>query len=273
METRPPFQLTPWVRRLLVANAAVYLMSITVFTGPWFFETFAFSPGTATSRPWSFFSYMFLHTGVLHLAFNLLMLFLFGPAVEERMGSRAFARYFVICGLGGAVFSFVIAFFTPVAPFVGASGAVFGIALAFALHWPDAPIMIFLIPVPIPAKWLVVTLATLDLALAISGARDGVAHLAHLGGFLSGFLYLRGAGLLRPPAVPTARRRPLAPALSSHRGSATREENGKTASAQERSRTAEVDRLLDKISASGIDSLTEEERRLLDEISRRLRHH
>lgn len=272
METRSPFQLTPWVRRLLVANAVVYLLSITVFTGPWLFETFAFSPAGAISRPWTFFSYMFLHVGLLHLAFNLLMLFFFGPAVEERMGGSAFITYYAICGLGAAIFSFVIALFVPVAPFVGASGAVFGVALAFALSWPDAPIFVFPLPVPIPAKWLVIALATIDLALAISGARDGVAHLAHLGGFLFGFLYWRAAGLWSRPEMQRFERRSLARALSSKRGGKGSEDSSQKPSPEDRNRTAEVDRLLDKISASGIDSLTEEERRFLDEISRKLRH-
>jgi len=272
METRSPFQLTPWVRRLLAANAAVYLLTVTVFTGPWLFDTFAFSPAGAASRPWTFFTYMFLHAGLLHLAFNLLMLFFFGPAVEEQMGGAAFIRYYAICGLGGAIFSFVIALFVPVAPFVGASGAVFGVALAFALQWPDAPIFVFPFPFPIPAKWLVIVLATIDLALAISGAQDGVAHLAHLGGFLFGFLYLSARGLLSRPPATRAERRWLAPALSSKRGGTGSEDRGETPALEDRSGISEVDRLLDKISASGLDSLTEEERRFLDEISRKLRH-
>ncbi len=272
MEIRSPFQLTPWVRRLLAANAVVYLLTITVFTGPWFFETFAFSPGGAATKPWTFLTYMFLHVGLLHLAFNLLMLFFFGPAVEERMGGSGFIRYYTVCGLGGAIFSFLIALFVPVAPFVGASGAVFGVALAFALNWPDAPIFVFPLPVPIPAKWLVIVLATIDVALAISGARDGVAHLAHLGGFLFGFLYLRAGGLWSRPATRLTERRSLAPMLSSKRGSQGSKDGNQGSSLEDRNRSAEVDRLLDKISASGIDSLTAEERRFLEDMSRKLRH-
>jgi membrane associated rhomboid family serine protease len=270
METRSLFRLTPWVRRLLAANAVVYLLSITVFTGPWLLETFAFSPGSAASRPWTFFTYMFLHIGLLHLAFNLLMLFFFGPAVEERMGGSAFIRYYTICGLGGAIFSFLIALFVPVTPFVGASGAVFGVALAFALNWPDAPIFVFPLPVPVPAKWLVIVLATIDLALAVSGARDGVAHLAHLGGFLFGFIYLRVGELGSRPAIRSSERRRLAPVLRSKEGTTGSDEAGEGHFRKEGNGRAEVDRLLDKIAASGMDSLTEEERRFLYEMSRKL---
>ncbi len=127
-----PLSLTPWVRRLLVANAVVYLLQLTVFMGSWFGETFAFSPSTALTQPWTFVSYMFVHNGFLHIAFNMLMLFFFGPAVEERMGSTSFARYYMLCGLGGAAFSFLINIVIPVRPFVGASAAVFGVALAFS---------------------------------------------------------------------------------------------------------------------------------------------
>src|SRR5687768_8333467 len=99
-----PFRssLTPWVRRLLIANAVVYLLTITVFTGPWFFDLFAFRPSAADVQPWTFITYMFVHGGFLHLFFTMLMVFFFGPAVEDRMGSAAFLRYYLLCGLGGA---------------------------------------------------------------------------------------------------------------------------------------------------------------------------
>ena len=275
MNQRSPFNVTPGVRHLIAANAVVYLLAITVFTGPWFLRTLAFSPSAALVQPWTFVTYMFVHGGLLHLAFNMLMLFFFGPAVEERMGTRAFLGYYVIAGLGGAALSFVIALFAPVAPFVGASGAVFGVALAFALHWPDAPIFVFPLPVPIRAKWLVVILATIDLALAVSGANDGVAHLAHLGGFVAGFLYLRGEALLgqrsRQPRVEP--RRSLAPALTRPRSGQRRERSAKDRvdAGGQATRASELNRLLDKISAGGIESLTPEERRFLHDVSRELR--
>ena len=277
MNQRSPFSVTPGVRRLMAANAVVYLLAITVFTGPWLLRTLAFSPSAALVRPWTFLTYMFVHGGLLHLAFNMLMLFFFGPAVEDRMGTRAFLGYYVIAGLGGAALSFVIALFAPVAPFVGASGAVFGVALAFALHWPDAPILVFPLPVPIRAKWLVVILATLDLALAVSGASDGVAHFAHLGGFVTGFLYLRGEAWLRhrPGQARIEPRRSLAPALTHRRSGERRDRSAQrpAGTAGEGTRATEVNRLLDKISAGGIESLTPDERRFLQEVSRELRKH
>lgn len=276
MRSRPLFSLTPWVRGLLVANTVVWVLTIAVFTGPWFHELFAFDPATAGRRWWAFVTYMFVHAGFLHLAFNMLMLFLFGPAVEERMGGPAFALYYLICGLGGAAFSFAVSLFTPITSFVGASAAVFGVSLAFAMHWPNAPIYVFPIPAPVRAKWLVVFLATANLVLAISGAEDGGAHLAHLGGFLFGFIYVRSeAAVVRRARVAAQRRLPahVVPQRRSREGRWPQPQPQPTAPGPDEGRSDELDRVLDKISATGIESLTLEERRLLDEMSRDLREH
>src|SRR5574341_2428116 len=102
------FGITPWVRRLLVANLLVYLLQVTVFVSPCVLVSFGFDPLTALARPWTFVTYMFLHRGVLHLAFNMLALFVFGAPVEERMGARAFISDYFLCGLGGAAFSLAL---------------------------------------------------------------------------------------------------------------------------------------------------------------------
>ncbi len=268
------FQLTPWVRRLIAANAIVYLLSITIFTGNWFIELFAFSP-TGVDRPWGFLTYMFVHGSFLHLAFNMLMLFFFGPGVERKMGGTAFLRYYVLCGLGGPVLAFAIALFMPVMPFVGASAAVFGVALAFAWYWPDARVYLFPLPVPIPIKYLVAFLVMLDLLPLMLGVDDGIAHLAHLGGFLFGIIYLKGEALFERGLKQPAARAPEARVLVPHSTAAEEPENGPvrplSRGESRRDRHKEVDRVLDKISASGMASLTPEERKLLDEMSRELR--
>src|SRR5256885_14346106 len=110
---------------------------------------------------------MFLHAGPLHLAFNLLALFVFGPEVEEGMGGGPFLAYYLLCGRGGAVLSFVLIQFRPVELVIGASAAVYGVLLAFAWAAPDRPIYVFPLPEPIPAKWLVAFAAAVSLALAI----------------------------------------------------------------------------------------------------------
>ncbi len=96
------FGMTPWVRRLIVANLVVFLLQVTLFVNPAFLATLGFAPLSALRQPWTFVTYMFVHANLLHLAFNLLALYAFGPEVEERMGGGPFLRYYLLCGLGGA---------------------------------------------------------------------------------------------------------------------------------------------------------------------------
>ncbi len=268
------FGMTPWVRRLLVANLLVFLLQETVFLKA--AQFLAFDPLHAFSRPWTVLTYMFLHTGVLHLAFNLLALYIFGPPVEERLGSRGFIGFYLTSGLGGAVLSYALVLLTHSAPILGASAAVYGVMLAFAWYWPDEPIFVFPLPEPVLAKWLVIFFVLLSLTFAlIPSLQPGVAHVAHLGGFATAFLWLkvdawrlgraerrlRGAperGVLVHPAALTARR------------------GGETQKTHLRGRSperpnAEIDRVLDKISASGLASLTPAEKRFLAEMSKKMR--
>ncbi len=274
MDPQRMFGMTPWVRRLVVANLVVFLLQVTLFVSPGFLATFGFVPLTALARPWTFLTYMFLHGNFLHLAFNLLALFVFGPQVEERMGGGAFLRYYLLCGLGGAALSFVLMQFRPVTLVVGASAAVYGVLLAFAWAWPDQPINVFLLPTPIPAKWLVTFYVAVTLVLALLSTSDGVAHLAHLGGFATGFLYLKVGDWRLGRAERTLRRR-TEPSVLVHPGRAARASDApKPPRRVERDPAqAEIDRVLDKISARGIDSLTPAERRFLAEMSRKMRDH
>ncbi|HEX9693053.1 MAG TPA: rhomboid family intramembrane serine protease [Gemmatimonadales bacterium] len=275
--TRSPFALTPCVRSLLIANAIVHLMRITVFTGPWFLDLFGLQPDRLLVRWWTPMTYMFVHAGFPHLAVNMLMLFFFGSAVEERMGSRAFGAYYAVCGLGGAVLSLAMVFSSPAGMVIGASGAILGVALAFAFYWPDAPIYVFPVPFPIKAKWLVTFFVVANLASALLGAQNGVAYLAHLGGLLFGFVYLKWESVTtRRERVTVPRiRRPQRPTPQAGRRDKPREKAtaGAPRPDNEHSIYDEVDRVLDKISRSGLESLTPTERRLLDEMSRQLRRH
>ena len=273
MTTPPLFRFTPWLRRLIAANVAVFFLQETIFTGQWIVQMFGFTPARVLTRPWGAVTYMFLHGGFLHLAVNMLMLFIFGAAVEERLGSRVFIRYYLVSGLGGAMLSLLLGPAVGVAhnPIVGASGAIFGVALAFAYFWPDAPVYVFPLPVPVKVKWLVAFLAVMNLVSTINASQRGVATLAHLGGFMAGYLFLKlrsgSSGTTAPVRriVPTkvlvhpaARRQPAAPPPppEPHGGTRHREE---------------IDRLLDKISREGERALSDEERRLLLEESERLR--
>ena len=278
------YGLSLWVRRLLVANLLVFLIQKTLLVDPNFLKAFGFAPLLAWKQPWTFVTYMFLHAGMLHLAFNMLMLFVFGPSVEDRMGGRTFFLFYILCGIGGAAFSFLLTQWVPVGLIVGASGAILGVAVAFAWYWPNHPVFVFPLPDPIPAKWLITFLVGVDLALAWLGAltqagiTDGVAHLAHLGGVATALLYLKGQdwrathgeGRLRQMAESSVL--VSQPPRVSRSGSVPPSAQRTKARGEPDARaSAEIDRVLDKISASGVDSLTPAERKFLTEFSRRKR--
>ena len=273
MKSSPSYRITPWVGRLIIANAVVLLLLMTLFTSREIFQALQFSPRTAFTRPWTFVTYMFVHAGLLHLLTNMLMLYVFGTAVESRMGSRNFVMYYLYCGVGAAVFSLLLGGIMPVGAFVGASGAVLGVAVAFAYFWPEAELIVFPIPVPIKARTLVLGLVALDVIGSRLWPNDGIAHLAHVGGALFGFFFFKVQSF--------SRRSPSEPARTVERvvmvQSGSSEPERRTPVTPMRPRhgiesdpvTAEVDRVLDKISQRGISSLTPAERRFLDEVAQK----
>ncbi len=272
MNFAPSSRITPWVLRLIIANAVVLLLMRTIFISPALASSLAFSPTDALREPWTFLSYMFVHGGLLHLLGNMFMLWVFGTPVENRMGSRTFILYYLLCGVGAAVFSLALSGIMNVSPFVGASGAVLGVALAFAIYWPDAELIVFPLPIPIRARTLVALLVGLDVFFYFLTPGDGVAHLAHVGGVLFGYVYFRAQGLSRRSPHPPPRAVERVVMVQS--GSAEPERRTPVTPARPRRRVdadpvaAEVDRVLDKISEKGIASLTPAERRFLDEVSR-----
>lgn len=266
------FLLTPMVKRLLIANVVVFVVTLAVGRG-FMFEWFAFQPRQIIFRPWGPITYMFLHADLGHLAVNMLVLFFFGPPLESRWGEREFLRYFVVCGLGGVALSFL---FLP-ASIVGASAATFGVMLAFAMNWPNAPIYVFGI-FPVLAKYLVGFLALSNLLSAVGSAQGGgsIAHFAHLGGLVAGFLYLKAdwrtgkaiKGFKR--AAMKRRRLAIVPREDGEQQHAQGSAPGKT-SREDSALYDKVDAVLDKISAKGMSSLTRAELNLLDEVSKKHR--
>ncbi|HET6344236.1 MAG TPA: rhomboid family intramembrane serine protease, partial [Myxococcota bacterium] len=205
MNFSPSNRLTPWVGRLIIANAVVLLLLMTVFTSPALQEALRFAPGEALRRPWTFVTYMFVHAGLLHLLGNMLMLFVFGPAVEHRLGGRAFLLYYLYCGIGAAVLSLALSGVMPTAAIVGASGAVLGVGVAFALLWPDAELLVFPLPMPVKARTFILVLIGLDVVFSQLTPNDGVAHLAHIGGAAFGYLFFRLQALSRRSPHPPPR--------------------------------------------------------------------
>jgi membrane associated rhomboid family serine protease len=264
------FALTPWVKRLLIANVVIFFLSQVIgrdLVNGWF----AFSPSHILTRPWAVLTYMFLHGGFGHLFWNMLILFFFGPPLESRWGSGAFLKYYLICGLGGVGLSFL---FVPNS-IIGASAALYGLMLAFAMNWPNAPIYVWGI-FPVKAKWLVAFLFAVSVFNAFGDAGGGIAHFAHLGGLVTGFVYLkrdRRPGISRKAKSGgmKVRRMAIVPREDPEEDSSTRPAPRGGWSNREDSVLDEVDRILDKISATGMSSLTPDERKVLDDVSRRHR--
>jgi membrane associated rhomboid family serine protease len=275
MNLSPSNRLTPWVGRLIAANAVVLLLLLTVFTSPSLQEALRFAPAQALHRPWTFVTYMFIHAGLLHLLVNMLMLFVFGPPVEHRLGGRAFILYYLYCGIGAAVLCLLLSGFMASAavPVVGASGAVLGVAVAFAMLWPDAELLVFPLPMPVKARTFILVMVGLEVILSQVAPNDGIAHLAHIGGAGFGFIFFRLQAL--------SRRSPHPPPRAVERvvmvlwGAADPERRTPPTPLRPRRRSeadpvaAEVDRVLDKISEQGMNSLTAAERRFLDEVARK----
>lgn len=268
-------RLTPWVGRIMVANAVVLLLLTTVFTAPVFVDLLQLLPSRSAGRPWTFLTYMFVHGGLVHLAVNMLLLFVFGPPVERRMGSRAFALYYLYCGMGAAALTVGLSSLLTLPPMLGASGAVLGVALAFAFAWPDVELVFAPLPLRVSARTLVMLLALADLALA-AGSEGGVAHFGYVGGMAAGYMFFRIQSLTsrRSQKEPKAvTRRPVMAPIPVRQGTPAAEVRPAMARPEVREEYSsdEVDRVLDKISAFGIQSLTAEERRFLDEASKRKR--
>jgi membrane associated rhomboid family serine protease len=281
------FVVTPWVKRLLIANAAAFLFTL-LFAA--LVPYLVFTPARVIPQFWTVVTYMFVHVGLWHLLFNMLALFFFGPPLEGRWGSREFVKFYFLAGMGGAALSVLF----PYQPIAGASAAVYGIMVAFAMYWPENPIYIWGI-FPVKAKYLVGFIVGLSVFFTITGGQATVAHLAHLGGAIFAFAYLKSSwapaaygggysgGGWRAPAKPKKESRWTLRSLFEASPGPTAEPAKKetparraptvtTASRREMHRALdEVDRILDKISAGGMSSLTDEEKRMLEEASKKFR--
>ena len=242
--------MTPWVRRLIIANIVVFFLEQTV---PGVVNSLALVPRFVYLQPWTIVTYMFVHANFTHILFNMLALYFFGPRVEERIGSLRFIMLYAISGISGAILSTVLA---PNAAVIGASGAVFGVMLAFAMFWPHAQIYIMAI-LPIEARLAVFLMVGLSLWSGLHGSRTGVADFAHLGGFVGGWLYLKWLDMRHGARRFRAK---VTPKISSEKLTNWRRVDPKSVHEVNRD---EVNRILDKISASGLDSLTPQERQFL----------
>jgi len=250
--------MSPWVRVILIVNIAVFIWSSQ---NPEAARALAFVPVLALRQPWTVVTYMFLHAGFGHILFNMLSLFFFGPQVEQRLGATRFLALYFIGGFTGALASAVI---TPRVGLVGASAATFAVFYAFAKFWPRAQVLIWGI-VPVEARVMIVIMTVIAL-LGGAGIMSGnIAHFAHLGGFLGGWLAMRGFGvrsaLPRPVNMdtPSPGKPPAADAVDRWRQIPLDRLHPVN--------RGEAERVLAKLAASGPASLTTDEREFLDRFS------
>ena len=271
-------------------------------------------------RIWQFFTYMFMHGGFTHILMNMFMLWMFGMVVENVWGPRKFLFYYIVCGVGAGLCQELaqygtylveglaqyesVKIGTTVLPMnvylnmmntVGASGAIYGVLLAFGMLFPEERMFIIPIPVPIKAKWIVMGSIVVELFSAIGTSNDGVAHLAHLGGMLFGVILIRywkkhpysgygDFGMNRGHQFFDRMKntweqrggRDSRNASNGNSGSWTNASQSNNANnrsdwdynAQKKQQQEEVDRILDKIRKSGYDSLTKDEKQKLFDSSK-----
>ncbi len=243
--------MTPWVMALILANGLVYLVSMS---NPAVLDSWVLIPALLPSRPWTAVTYMFLHAGLAHIFFNMFTLWMFGPPVEARLGGTRFISLYFVSGISGALLSLV----TPGIEIVGASGAIFGVMLAFAMFWPRQKIYVWGI-IGAEARVMVV------IFVILSFFESGVAAWTHLGGFVGGWLYLRALGL-KNAAARLAWQRKLAPRVSAGMGAQERWRKVNAAALHPVNRE-EYERVIAKLDTQGAGSLTSGEREFLDRFS------
>ncbi|HET6545242.1 MAG TPA: rhomboid family intramembrane serine protease [Rhodanobacteraceae bacterium] len=207
------YNMPPVTRALLIANVAIYLLQM--LTGNLLIVHFALWPigpspygDVVGFEPWQLVTYGFLHGSLMHIGFNMLALWMFGGPIEELLESRPFALYYFVCLVGAAVAQLVVVHLWTGGyyPTLGASGAIFGLLLAYGMMYPHARIMLLFPPIPMPAWLFVIGYGVIELFLGVTGSQAGVAHFAHLGGMAIGFVliqYWRGKLPIRPRRILT----------------------------------------------------------------------
>lgn len=258
--------LPPAIRGLMIANIVGFIAGLVV---PDLHNLFGLVPQQALFQRWIWqpVTYLFLHGNIWHLVFNLFALWMFGMPVESQWGERDFLKYYFLCGLGAAAAHLALAPHSMI-PVIGASGSVYGLLVAFAMLYPDAVVYLYFL-IPIKAAHMAILFGAIEFFAGASGNSPGVARFAHLGGMVTGYLYIRWWWVAKiqlrslwrrassaepddepaPRPIPRRAVKPKAPAPQND--------------------MAEVDRILDKILSDGMESLTDDERIIMTRYSER----
>ncbi len=192
------YQITEAVKHLIIINVILFLASMSIL-GDYKYYLYLFYPESTMYRPWQVITHMFMHGSFSHLFFNMMTLFFIGPLMEQDLGTKKFLTFYFGCGLGGAILHILskfvlIHYFNNYdelnIPVIGASGAINGLFVGLAYLYPNLPMSLMFIPIPIKAKYLAMFFLAADLFWGLSGYHTGIAHYAHLGGALFGLLML-----------------------------------------------------------------------------------
>jgi membrane associated rhomboid family serine protease len=260
--------LTPAVKNILFANGIIYLIRF-LNLNLYLFLTNNFALHAYDVfyefKIWQLVSYMFLHGDFWHIFFNMFIFWMFGNELEAEWGSREFVKYYFICGIGAGVLNILLTPADPAYPgTVGASGAIYGIMVAYALRYPDRPVYIYFL-FPVKVKYLVGFLFIISFFSTWNSQSDGIAHAAHLGGMVVGFIYLKYWNKLYK----------LKSLKSLFQQQQKKKKNVFTQADEEKVEyyRQKIDELLDKINRVGYLNLTDEEKELLEEGSKYLREH
>ena len=178
------------VKHIILIN--VCMLVLTMLNGHLMDRLFALNPITFIYKPWQLVTYMFMHGSIGHLFFNMYTLFIFGSVLENVWGTKKFLTFYFITGIGAGLFNILVQHLTGnFALMVGASGAIYGVLMGYAMLYPDSILTLIFPPISLKAKWFVLIFAGIELLLGISNnPADNVAHFAHLGGLIFGFLLL-----------------------------------------------------------------------------------
>lgn len=178
------------VKHIILIN--VLMLVLTYLNNPLMSKWFALNPISFIWKPWQLVTYMFMHGGLGHLFFNMYTLFIFGSVLENVWGTKKFLTFYFVTGIGAALVNIGVQYLTgSFALTVGASGAIYGILMGYAMLYPDSRLTLFFPPVSMKAKWFVLIFAGIELLLGISNnPADNVAHFAHLGGLIFAFLLI-----------------------------------------------------------------------------------
>jgi membrane associated rhomboid family serine protease len=265
-------RLTPWVTRLIVANILVFILVpantvlyalMTLFPPAVVGMDQFYFPGMPF-RPWTAFTYMFLHAGIGHLLFNMLGLFFFGGRLETKLGARRFLMLYFLSGVGAAAFSLVFSWASPV---VGASGAVYGILAGYAMFWPRENIYIYGV-IPVQARILAGILVVFSLYSGFAVSGSGTAHFAHLGGLVVGAVYLKMLTQNREKGKREFQRKMgHTPSASLADGEVLKRWKAIDLAGLHEINRGEFETLISRVDSDGLGTLSTEDRRFLDRMA------